>query len=239
MKILVLQHARIEHPGSFQQFSKMDNHKLMTIHLDEGEKLPTLDGFDALWVLGGPMDVWEEKKYSWLAQEKAIIRDAVKTRKMPFLGICLGHQLLAEALGGKCEKAEQPEVGIYQVQLTSAGIKDPIFKGISEQFFCLQWHGAEVTKLPYGAAHLASSKYCSIQSIRWGKNAYSLQFHVEVEKDTVQNWALIPEYSDALTISLGKDGAKILQKDCQKHMSEFNNIAQTIYKNWFVGVSAN
>mgnify|MGYP001400731527 CR=1 FL=1 len=101
MRILVLQHARIEHPGVFGKFLEEDGHTWQAVHLDEGEKLPSIEGFDALWVMGGPMDVWEEDFYPWLKEEKEFIRYSVMTKGMPYFGLCLGHQLLAEALGGK------------------------------------------------------------------------------------------------------------------------------------------
>ena len=98
MKILVLQHADVEHPGSFRKLLQEDGHSWDAFELDAGEALPPIDGYDALWVMGGPMDVWQEDEHPWLKAEKAFIRDAVEGRGVPFLGLCLGHQLLAEAL---------------------------------------------------------------------------------------------------------------------------------------------
>jgi GMP synthase-like glutamine amidotransferase len=151
MKILVLQHARVEHPGSFRHLLEEDGHIWTPVHLDEGEALPSLDGFDALWVMGGPMDVWDEEQYPWLKDEKAFIRDAVEIRGLPFFGLCLGHQLLAEALGGSCGKAEHSEVGVMDVQLTEEGATGILFDDLPEIFPCLQWHGAEVKQMPAGA----------------------------------------------------------------------------------------
>ena len=152
MHILVLQHARAEHPGKFRDFLREDGHSWEAVELDEGEQLPSsLDGFDALWVLGGPMDVWKEDRHPWLRPEKELIRSAVEERGMPFLGLCLGHQLLAEALGGKCGKAETPEIGVLDVHLTAEGEAGIFFDGLPETFRCLQWHGAEVQQMPAGA----------------------------------------------------------------------------------------
>ena len=100
-RILVFQHLRIEHPGIFRDFFKEDNVESTIIELDEGEQIPDLKDYDALWVMGGPMDVWEEAEYPWLIDEKAAIRKAVNELKMPYVGICLGHQLLADALGAE------------------------------------------------------------------------------------------------------------------------------------------
>ena len=92
MHLLVLQHARIEHPGILQKFLEEDGHSWEVVHLDEGQEIPSIDNFDGLWVLGGPMDVWQEHDYPWLKKEKAFIKMAVEEKVIPFLGLCLGHQ---------------------------------------------------------------------------------------------------------------------------------------------------
>ena len=97
-----------------------------------GETPPPLDGFDALWVMGGPMDVWEEDIHPWLIDEKALIREAVEGRGMPFLGFCLGHQLLACALGGDCARAAPPEIGVMPVRLTGPGAESIFLDDVPE-----------------------------------------------------------------------------------------------------------
>ncbi|MXY33070.1 MAG: type 1 glutamine amidotransferase, partial [Boseongicola sp. SB0664_bin_43] len=179
MKLLVLQHAEAEHPGIFRKFLGEDGHDYDAVELDAGEELPSIDGYDGLWVLGGPMDVWQEDAHPWLVAEKACIRDAVEVRGLPFLGLCLGHQLLAEALGGSVGPSRTPEIGIMDVQLTEDGATGVIFDGFPEAFPCLQWHSAEVTKVPAGAEVLATSPACAVQALKWGPRAYSAQFHIE------------------------------------------------------------
>jgi len=232
MHILVLQHARSEHPGIFRNFLREDGHTWDAVELDEGEALPPLDGYDALWVMGGPMDVWQEDEYPWLKEEKVFMRKAVEEIGLPYLGLCLGHQLLAEALGGEVQKSVTPEIGVLDVQLTEAGATGVMFDGLPERFDCLQWHSAEVTKMPPGAQCLATSPDCPVQAMKWGTRAYSTQFHVELEVDTVRNWSEIAEYSDALDKALGEGAVARLDAKCAERMDAFNTMAERLYINW-------
>jgi GMP synthase-like glutamine amidotransferase len=232
MKILVLQHEACEHPGEFRRLLAGDGHDWVPVELDAGEVPPALDGFDALWVMGGPMDVWEEDRHPWLAAEKALIREAVEARGMPYLGLCLGHQLLACALGGACGKARAPEIGVLTVRLTRMGADSGFFDGVTDEFPCLQWHGAEVTRLPAGARVLAASPDCAVQAMSWGPRALSMQFHLEAEAETVANWIAIPAYRAALDQAFGPGGADRMAADCAARMAEFNASAGRVYLNW-------
>jgi len=127
MKLLVFQHIDCEHPGQLREYLRRDGVDWQAVELDEGEEIPSLEPFDALWVMGGPMDVWDTEKHPWLITEKKAIHRWVTELKRPYLGLCLGHQLLADALGGKCDWLDPPEIGVLDVQLTEAGIVDPIF----------------------------------------------------------------------------------------------------------------
>jgi GMP synthase-like glutamine amidotransferase len=231
-RFLVLQHVDVEHPGIFRQFMQADGIRWDTVELDAGEALPALDGYQAVIVMGGPMDTWEEDLHPWLKDEKALICAAVRERALPYLGVCLGHQLLAAALGGDVGKAQAAEVGIMPVTLNAAGRASPFFAGVEAQFDCLQWHGAEVQRPPPEATVLAQSPACAVQSLAVGRRAFSFQFHVEVEPNTVDDWVAIPAYRESLTRVLGADGADGFRSRAATLMPRFNALARVIYDNW-------
>ena len=232
MKLLVLQHATVEHPGVFRHFLREDGHSYDVVELDQGETLPNLEGYEGLWVMGGPMDVWQEDAHPWLKEEKEFIREAVEGRGLPFLGLCLGHQLLAEALGGSVGPSETPEIGVMDVQLTEEGASGVILDGLPERFLCLQWHSAEIKQMPAGATCLATSPACAVQAMKWGTRAYSAQFHIEVEADTVSKWAEIPEYQGALEAAMGEGATERLAAEVTAKMRDFNAMAERLYINW-------
>jgi GMP synthase-like glutamine amidotransferase len=182
--------------------------------------------------MGGPMDVWDIEENPWLVDEKAAIRHWVRDLGKPYLGLCLGHQLLADALGGTCGPQKIPEIGVLEVELTAEGKSDRLFKGTAHHQQCLQWHSVRVAQAPEGAVILAKSDVCSIQAMRIGRNAWSMQYHVEIESDTVENWGAIPAYAEALINTLGKGALSDLKKNTDENMSQCLSCAKQIYKNF-------
>ncbi|MBK8175371.1 MAG: type 1 glutamine amidotransferase [Rhodospirillales bacterium] len=232
MRFLVFQHIALEHPGSFRDFMRTDGIAWDAVELDAGEPIPSLTGgggYDALIVMGGPMDVWEEAAFPWLAAEKAAIHTWVDAGR-PFLGVCLGHQLLADALGGRVERMDAPEVGICSVDL--ADPHDPLFTGIATPFACLQWHGSAVTALPPGGQIVAGNAACAAQAMRVGSRAYGVQFHVEVTPATVPEWVAIPAYARSLDTALGAGGRARFETAAAERMPAFNAAARTVYENF-------
>jgi GMP synthase-like glutamine amidotransferase len=232
MRLLVFQHIDCEHPGSLRRFLDNDNVEWDVVHLNHGEVIPDFDHYDALWVMGGPMDVWDVEEHPWLVAEKAAIRRWVGELKKPYLGLCLGHQLLADAMGGTCGPQRPPEIGIMEVELTEAGQRDPLFDGIAARQKCLQWHSVRVAQEPENTTILASSEYCRIQAMRVGDNAWSMQYHVEVEEDTVDNWGAVPAYREALMSTLGQRGLNIMNAEADQSMQKFLSCAESIYRNF-------
>lgn len=228
MRILVFQHIASEHPGSFRDVMTANGHTWHPVELDEGQPIPRLDDYDALLVMGGPMDVWETDKHPWLIPEMNAIRQWVATGRA-YLGMCLGHQLLAQACGGQAQlMTTKPEVGMSQVTL----VPDPIFEHIGEICTCFQWHGAEVTRLPPGAIAIATSPGCSIQAQRLGTRAYGLQFHMELTATTATEWGAIPEYIAALERVRGPGALPALQASVAENFSALHNAATTIFSNF-------
>jgi GMP synthase-like glutamine amidotransferase len=190
--VLVFQHSDNCHLGSLGTYLASDGIKPTIIALNEGESIPPLETFEILIVLGGPQDVWEEDKFPWLRQEKIAIREWVRDLDRPCLGICLGHQLLAESLGGKVGLAPKPEVALWDINLNLTARQTKLFAGFGASTLALQWHGAEVTALPPNGCVLASSRDCLIAAMAVGPAAFGVQYHIEATEESVRSWSTTP-----------------------------------------------
>ena len=174
------------------------------------------------------MDTWQEETYPWLKPEKETIHKFACINKKPFLGLCLGAQLLSEAVGGKVKKMKTPEIGVLGVSVTN---DKSLFKGLDKNLKVLQWHSYEVIDLPSTTNLLASSADCNVQAFSF-ENAFGLQFHVEQTNETVPQWACVPEYKSALENTLGANALEKFKKDVEMNLKQFNNSARIIYDNF-------
>ena len=238
MRFLVFQHVAIEHPGIFRAFWRDAGIEWDSVELDVGEPIPDLGDYHALVVMGGPMDVWQHAEHPWLLPEKAAIRRFVTELQRPYLGICLGHQLLASALGGEVGLGPAPEVGLGTVTLSAAGLADPLFAGFQNPVETFQWHSCAVQQLPPDAVVLAGNDACAVQAMRVGRHAYGVQYHVEITADTVPEWRELPAYAASLDAALGPERAARLAEETAVRLPAFAQAARRFNDNFVQIVAA-
>lgn len=184
MRLLVFQNHPCEDAALAGEVFSGLGWELSVVDCHGGQR-PAKPDADALLVLGGPMNVYEEEKYPFLRWETEWIRDWAAAGR-PCLGLCLGAQLLSKALGGRVTANPVREIGHFQVELTEEGCRDSLFEGFSRRFDVVQWHG-DTFSIPPGGVHLASSDLCVHQAFRY-KRAIGLQFHLEIGRDKMAAW---------------------------------------------------
>lgn len=186
MNVVVIMHVESEGPGTLGPFFDSVGWDIRTARLYAGDTLPTdPDGIDAIISMGGPMNVYEEDKYPFLADETAFLKQAIDADK-PVLGICLGAQMIAKALGAQVTKSPAKEVGWGKVTLSDEGRRDGLFHGLPDTLDVLQWH-EDMFHIPQGGKLLAYSGDCPHQAFRY-RNALGLQFHLEVTTEILLEW---------------------------------------------------
>ena len=190
-RLLVCQHVAFEILGTLNPLLKSCGFRVKYVNFGRDPRArPSLDGYDGLVVLGGPMSACDDAGHQHLVTEVGLVQGAIE-RGLPVLGICLGAQIIARALGADVRPNGVKEIGWYDLSLRPAGRADPLFAhfGPTERIF--QWHG-DTFDLPEGAVHLASSPTCENQAFCYGDSVYALQFHLEVDEALIDRWLSVP-----------------------------------------------
>jgi len=183
MRIRVIKHELLEGPGAIAAWAAERGHAVAITELSKGEPLPGLADFDVLVLMGGSMSVNEEDRYAWLRPEKQLVRDCLVAGKK-MLGICLGAQMIASALGARVSQNPEKEIGWFPVEATEEGWEHPFWLGLPRALPVFHWHG-ETFGLPTGAVHLLRSAACENQGYAVGRQVLALQCHPEVDAGSV------------------------------------------------------
>ncbi len=235
MDVLAIKNIGIEGPGTLGLFLEGQGYKITTIDLEKGEKLPpSPDGYALALFMGGPMNVYEEDKYPFLKEELRFLDMCLK-RGTKTIGLCLGGQMIARALGAKVKKNRAKEIGWFDLELTGQGVKEPLLIGLPKSFPVFQWHG-DTFDIPSGATHIARSAICENQAFIY-KNALALQFHAEINGEPeVLAWSEL--YLSELMHERGARGVEQMLVETKRFMPTLKQHADIFYKNihiWLTG----
>ena len=223
--VLILQHVAVESPGRILPALEQVRATPRIVRVDLGEPVPrVLEGFAGLVVMGGPMGVYETERHPHLRDELALIEDGLK-RRAPVLGVCLGSQLLAAALGARVYPSGGKEIGWLEVRLTAAARSDPAFARVADRFRPLHWHG-DVFDLPAGAVSLASSDATPHQAFRAEGSALGLLFHLEVTP------AQVARMSETFAAELDASDRAALLGTTERESAEIERVAASVFSSW-------
>ena len=225
MKALLIQHAWLEGPGLLGVILKARGWQIQSILMERsGARLPdSLHGYDAMVILGGSMGAYEEERFPYLAVVQELIRQAL-LHEIPTLGICLGAQLIARALGAAVFPNHVQEIGWYPLRLTENGLKEGLFRGLPQDFDVFQWH-ADTFDLPAGARLLATGETCLNQAFVAGKHMWALQFHPEVNPHMIEQWTTdMPDRPEEFRLNTGK----MVPLAHTRHYRQYNEDIQQI-----------
>jgi GMP synthase (glutamine-hydrolysing) len=226
-KIWVLQHHPTENLGAIADALEEAALAWQYVRIFDGMPVPKdMTGAGGLIVMGGPESVYQLDRYPYLRDEMRLIESALQQNK-PFLGVCLGSQLLAATLGATVKRSEHREIGWYPVRLAEAAQNDRLMNGLPAEFVAAHWHG-DVYDLPSGAMLLASSEKTPIQAFRFGDNAYGLLFHSEISRERLEK--MVNEFGEDLK-RVGVDADAYL-RDAPKYLPELSRIGATLYSRW-------
>jgi GMP synthase (glutamine-hydrolysing) len=230
-KILVFQHVPYEPLGTLDPLLKEAGFRIRYVNFGRNaDEIPQLDRYEALIVLGGPMNSDQIDTYPNLITEVGLIRKAVD-QDMSVLGICLGAQLLAKALGGTVSRNKDREIGWYDVDLTDSGIADPVLGSFAARQKVFQWHEDGIG-LPPGAEHLASSPASDVQAFRYGEHAYGFQFHLEVNAPLIERWLTVPDNSAILEAEKERVLPDAIRRETAGEIAALEAMSRQTFSRW-------
>jgi GMP synthase (glutamine-hydrolysing) len=225
--VFVLQHHPCEGPGNMADALRRSGAITQSIRADAGERIPKEIGeASGLIVMGGPQSVYEQEKFPHLRDEVRLIEDAL-SRNRPVLGVCLGSQLIAAALGAKIYPGRRKEIGWHRVDLADAAEADPLWKDATRSFMGFHWHG-DIFDLPRGATLLASSALTANQAFRYGRNTYAFLFHMEITSAQIR--AMVETFSSEL-LATGLNPTAITL-NAHTHLPALQNIGHMVFAGW-------
>jgi len=225
MPIIVIQHADIGGPGRLGTALLDQAHALRVVRIDRGEPLPPdLDDVQGVLALGGPQSVVDN--IPWFADEIAFLRQS-HHQGLPTIGICLGAQLLAKAIGGECGRMDKSEIGFEPVRVEIPGQTDSMLAGVPWTSHQFEIHNDEITKLPAGATRLMTNDACAIQAFRAGLRSYGFQFHLEFDLETILD---VCDEAAPLLEQAGVTKASI-REQIDEHYARFDEVASRLCNN--------
>lgn len=201
LRVLAISHQADAGPGVFADELRARGDSLDEWTLPDDPAPGEPGSYDAVMTFGGSMHADQEDRHTWLADEKRLLGELIEHR-VPLLGVCLGSQLVAEAAGAPAERAPEPEIGWFEVELTAEGVSDPLLAPLAPRFTAFQWHSYR-SPLPPGAVGLARSP-AALQAFRIGERAWGIQFHAEVTARDAIGWAERYE-EDERAVEIGLD----------------------------------
>ncbi len=229
MSTVILKHLHNEGPGTIEEYLKNKDMSYRVIEIYNNEPIPSVDDFSILVVLGGTMSVNDEDRYAFIGQELRLIEDALWKGKR-VIGICLGAQLIAKALGSRVYKGEVVEAGWGDIVFTNNGLRDtnirklamhPSVGDLWQRIKVFQWHG-ETFDIPKDAEHLASSELYPNQAFRYNQFVYAFQFHIEVTKGMITDWMSNEPIDKGL-----------LNRDTENYYDMYYGRAKNFYESFF------
>ncbi len=230
-KILVFQHVPYEPLGTLDPLLKEAGFRIRYVNFGRTpEARPHLERYEALIVLGGPMNSDQIATYPNLLTEVDIIREALD-RDMSILGICLGAQLLAKALGGSVARNARREIGWYDVELTPAGRDDPVLEAFSARQEVFQWHEDGIS-LPPEVVRLAGSEISPVQAFRHGEHAYGFQFHLEASLPLIERWLTVPDHEATLAEEVGNIDADAIRERAKAAIGPLQSLSRETFSRW-------